>query len=137
MSLRGLVAIVLILWLTWMGSVLAFALAYAAAWLPRRLAQWWLSETGFVAIVWPQWVFFGPILFRTGENGGLVLPYMWAGAINVAFWVLVAALFSVPARHLQRPAILFAAALSTVVGTVYAVRSIVPILGWKMSLEFP
>ena len=88
-----------------------------------------------LAISWPQFVFFGPNLYRLGPNGGLVLPWEWAYLSMVGFWMVAAAVFGWFSRRVRSFPMLLAAAVVTITALAIAVRLIVPLFGWHATLE--
>ena len=135
-SLRGIVAVLFVLWLTVVIPLLLYVvdfLQFSIGWLPRSVR----SALGFLTFVWPQLVFFGPTLSRVGGSGGHFLPYMWAGAITLLFWVVIATSFGFVTRRVRRPMVLLSTAFMAVFAPAVAVRAVAPLVGWKMSVELP
>jgi hypothetical protein len=89
------------------------------------------------AIVWPQLVFFGSTLWTTPPGEGPVLPHQWAGVITMVFWSVIALGFARITRRFGSFPVLVALSILAVVSTYYGVKSVLPVLGWRLLLDFP
>lgn len=92
---------------------------------------------GEVALVWPQYVFFGGTLHSTLPRGGPIVPVEIAGVVTVLFWTVVGSVFAYLARRVRSGAILFALALATVAGITCGLVALAPRVGWQFVLDFP
>lgn len=89
-----------------------------------------------MAVFWPQFVFFGPSLFRANRPD-LVLPDQWSHSFSIAFWAVAAAIFGVLVRRVRSFPLLMALAALFVAATVILVRLVTPLLGWRLVFEGP
>ena len=89
------------------------------------------------AIVWPQFIFFGPTRRTAPPANSYVVPYAWAGAFTVAVWGGVAWLFGRLTRRWTSFLLLAPLATLAVVGTVLIVKMASLLLGWRFQIETP
>jgi hypothetical protein len=127
---RGMSAVVMTI------AAIVFALPWALASLMMsgvRLLP--LFQT--MVIFWPQFIMFGPLLYR--EPTGLVLPREWAVPLTVSFWLCAALVFGwLTSREARRPfGVVFAMATGFVMGLAYSIWLVVEFAGWKLLFEGP
>lgn len=118
-----------LLWAMWTIVIVVFA----GQVIPRAVAE----VMGEVALVWPQYVFFGGTLYAAQPNGGPIVPTEAAGIVMVLFWAAVGCVFVFVARRVRSLAILFALALAMVAGITGVVVALAPRLGWRFVLDLP
>ena len=89
------------------------------------------------AIVWPQFVFFGPTLRTAPPANSYVIPYAWTGAFTVAAWAAVAWLFGRLTRRWTSFLLLTPLATLAVVVAVLIVKTASLLFGWRFQIETP
>jgi hypothetical protein len=89
-----------------------------------------------MAVFWPQFVFFGPSLFRA-DSPGLVVPHEWSYISMAVFWALASVIFGGLTRRAKSFGLLLVLATAFVAATVVLLRLAIPLFGWRLLFERP
>ena len=124
---RGAASVVGVLWTLLLVPVIVL-LAYSAG---ARIPVLFQS----MAVVWPQFVFFGPALYW--KAGGPVLPHAWASIVTLLFWLVASGAFGMATRGLRSIGLLLTLAGVFMAAVAMSIRFVLPLAGMRIVLEFP